>query len=59
VIDDPGRPEDGLFARDEDGKPLVVDRRRGKAVREGPGVSPTLTGRGTCRTGAAPGRSSS
>ena len=29
VIDDPGRADDGLFARDDDGKPLAFDRTSG------------------------------
>jgi hypothetical protein len=33
VIEDPGAPDHGLFARDKDGNPLVIDRRTGKVVR--------------------------
>ncbi|OSP54355.1 molybdopterin oxidoreductase family protein [Pseudoruegeria sp. SK021] len=38
--------EDGLFLRDEDGKPLVIDRRTGRtAAFDAPGVQPDLSGR--------------
>ena len=32
VIDDPGAADDGLFARDEDGKPLALDKTTGGYV---------------------------
>ena len=45
VIRDPGGAEDGLFARDEAGRPLVRDRRRGRLVAaEDPEAEPSLTG---------------
>ncbi len=45
VIHDPGGPEDGLFARDEEGRPLVRDRRSGTLrAAEDPLAEPALTG---------------
>ena len=42
---DPKSPEHGLFLRDEDGKPLVMDRATGKpAAFDAPGVRPDLAG---------------
>ena len=32
VIRNDGGPDDGLFARDKDGQPLIWDRKKGKAV---------------------------
>ena len=32
VIRNPGQPNDGLFLRDADGKPQILDRKTGKAV---------------------------
>ena len=41
---DESSPEHGLFLRDADGKPLVIDRRTGKpAPFDGPGVKPDLS----------------
>lgn len=42
VIDDPGAADDGLYARDADGRTLVWDRARGAVVPSGPGASPEL-----------------
>ncbi|QIE46550.1 molybdopterin-dependent oxidoreductase [Pseudohalocynthiibacter aestuariivivens] len=40
---DPKSPEFGLFLRDDNGKPLVIDRRTGKlAVFDQPGIRPDL-----------------
>ncbi len=45
VIRDPDGPEDGLFARDEEGRPLVRDRRSGELrAAEDPLAEPALTG---------------
>ncbi len=45
VIEDKGSPDDGLFARDAEGKPLAFDRfAGGLADAARPGVSPALTG---------------
>ncbi|MBX6323134.1 MAG: molybdopterin-dependent oxidoreductase, partial [Rhodospirillaceae bacterium] len=45
VVRDPGGAEDGLFARDREGRPLCWDRRRGEAVSALlPDVAPALTG---------------
>ncbi len=44
VIRDPGGAEDGLFARDEEGRPLVRDRRGGLLPAEDPAAEPALTG---------------
>src|SRR6056297_1448450 len=42
---DPSSPEHGLFLRDAEGKPQVIDRRTGKlAAYDQPGVHPDLTG---------------
>ena len=44
VIEDPNSPEHGLLMRDEDGKPLVVDRVTGKLTPfDQPGVRPDLS----------------
>jgi sulfite dehydrogenase (quinone) subunit SoeA len=51
VLANPGRDDDGLFAR-ENGKPLVWDPIRGMAVHAGePDVSPALTGEFTLADG--------
>jgi len=43
VIDNPGEADHGLFARDDDGQPLVCDRTSGDVVPAAtPGVRPTL-----------------
>ncbi|MGR3572190.1 molybdopterin oxidoreductase family protein [Brevirhabdus sp.] len=40
---DPGSPEEGLFLRDGDGKPLLLDRKGGAPVAfDTPGVKPDL-----------------
>ncbi len=45
VIDAPGAPEDGLFARDPDGNPLAADALGGPPLDANlPGISPRLTG---------------
>jgi len=45
VIEDPDSPQNGLFLRDENDKPLVVDRATGKAVPfDTPGIKPDLAG---------------
>ncbi|HWY13994.1 MAG TPA: molybdopterin oxidoreductase family protein [Rhizomicrobium sp.] len=44
VIRNPDGPDDGLFARDEQGKPLVLDRHGGRALPLDPSVSPALAG---------------
>jgi anaerobic selenocysteine-containing dehydrogenase len=45
VIDDPKANDHGLFARDKDGKALVLDRKTGKAVAyDKAGVKPHLHG---------------
>jgi sulfite dehydrogenase (quinone) subunit SoeA len=45
VIQAPGTAEDGLFARDGEGRPLVLDRERGKLLAAGdPGALPVLKG---------------
>jgi anaerobic selenocysteine-containing dehydrogenase len=44
VIQSPGSPDDGLFARGEDGKPLIVDRVSGSLVSSAsPEAMPSLT----------------
>jgi len=45
VIDNPGGSDHGLFARDKDGKALVLDRKSGKPVAYNKkGVKPALKG---------------
>ncbi len=45
VNGDPKSPEHGLFLRDADGKPLVIDRKTGKLTAfDEPGVRPDLSG---------------
>ncbi|MGH6877497.1 MAG: molybdopterin-dependent oxidoreductase, partial [Rhizomicrobium sp.] len=44
VIQDPGKPDDGLFARDETGRPLLRDRATGHAVPLDPAAAPSLSG---------------
>ena len=45
IDSDPKSPDHGLFLRDEEGRPLVIDRRTGKpAPWDGAGVEPQLTG---------------
>ncbi len=52
VLRDPGGPEDGLFARDGEGCPLVWDRERDMAVPGAdPNAKPTMTGEVTLPDG--------
>ncbi|WP_116134203.1 molybdopterin oxidoreductase family protein [Tropicimonas sp. IMCC34043] len=52
VIEAPGAADDGLFARDEAGAPLVWDKASGGlASGLGPDVQPVLTGRRTLADG--------
>ncbi len=45
VIDNPGGPDDGLFARDEAGKPLVWDKTAGRVLNGYlPDITPSLSG---------------
>ena len=45
VINNPGKSDHGLFARDKDGNALVLDRKSGKPVAYNrKGVKPALTG---------------
>jgi sulfite dehydrogenase (quinone) subunit SoeA len=44
VIRDPGGAEDGLVARDDDGRPLVYDRRHEAVLAAGPEAAPALKG---------------
>lgn len=45
VVDDPGSADDGLFARDEEGKPLIACRRTGAVSTAGKaGTTPALAG---------------
>jgi len=44
VIRDPGAADDGLIARDAEGRPLVRERAGGAAVPAGEGVAPDLAG---------------
>ncbi|QRF68149.1 molybdopterin oxidoreductase family protein [Ponticoccus alexandrii] len=45
LVSDPKSPDFGLFLRDDEGRPLVIDRRTGKpAAWDAPGVRPDLTG---------------
>ncbi len=45
VIRRPGSPDDGLFLRDADGQPQVIDRNTGKPVSaETPNIRPELKG---------------
>ncbi len=51
VNEDPASPERGLFLRDADGKPLVIDRGTGQPVAfDAPGIRPDLA-RGLRRAG--------
>lgn len=46
VVDDPRAEDHGMFARDEDGTPLVLDRRSGKPTAyNSPKIRPHLRGR--------------
>jgi len=54
VIDAPGTPEDGLFARDADGNPLVHDERSNAFVNSmGADIRPSLFGAYTLADGRA------
>jgi anaerobic selenocysteine-containing dehydrogenase len=54
VIDAPGDSEDGLFARDAEGRALAYDRRaKGLAAAEAEGIDPALAGRFTLDDGRA------
>jgi anaerobic selenocysteine-containing dehydrogenase len=44
VVQNPGGPDDGLFARDADGKPLAWDRARGAMDAAGLDLSPQIVG---------------
>ncbi len=46
VIDAPGTSQDGLFLRDDQGKPLVWDQHTQSAQRMEKGVAPTLVWKG-------------
>ena len=55
VIRDPGAADDGLFARNEAGEPLVLEpRRRRSRARSRPASRPALSARRRCPTAAAP-----
>jgi anaerobic selenocysteine-containing dehydrogenase len=46
VIRNPGQDNDGLFLRDGDGTPLILNRKTGKTVASNkPGVTPDLQGK--------------
>lgn len=46
VIQNPNKPNDGLFLRDKDNTPLVLDRKTGKAVKSSAkGIVPQLNGK--------------
>jgi sulfite dehydrogenase (quinone) subunit SoeA len=47
VIDAPGTSQDGLFLRDEEGKPLVWDQNANSAKRMEKGVAPALVWSGS------------
>jgi sulfite dehydrogenase (quinone) subunit SoeA len=52
VINEPGDDDHGLFARDGDGNPLVIDRKTGKAVRhDAKDLEPSLKGEVTLEDG--------
>ncbi|NOG73459.1 molybdopterin oxidoreductase family protein [Roseicella sp. DB1501] len=44
VVQDPGGPEDGLFARDEEGTPLAWDRARGAIPAKAADLSAVMVG---------------
>ncbi len=44
VIDDPGSSDDGLFARNKNGDPLVVNAKTGRPVTFSPDITPRLSG---------------
>ena len=60
VIDDPKAADDGLFARDAEGKPLAFDKTTGAVVDASRiDIAPALVGIvQAARTGAARGRAS-
>ncbi|MFM1814541.1 MAG: hypothetical protein RLZ98_1236 [Pseudomonadota bacterium] len=52
VIDDPGAPDHGLFARDAEGKPLCLDRSSGALVdASATGIAPSLVADATLSDG--------
>jgi len=52
VIRDPGAPDDGLFARDENGRPLAFDKTSGKLTdAELADIAPALSGTYTLADG--------
>lgn len=52
VIRNPGQADDGLFLRDDDGTPLVLDRKTGKTVKSSKGgVKPELQGEVKLKSG--------
>ena len=52
VIQDPGAQDDGLFARDEGGRPLAFDKKSGSLLdAELPDIAPALSGRFTLPDG--------
>jgi anaerobic selenocysteine-containing dehydrogenase len=52
VIQAPGAPDDGLFARSSEGQPLAFDKTRGELSNAArPGVTPALTGSFTLTDG--------
>ncbi|MFQ5773044.1 MAG: molybdopterin oxidoreductase family protein [Kiloniellaceae bacterium] len=52
VVRDPGAADDGLFARDADGRPLAWDRHANAPVNaRTPGLAPTLSGEVTLPDG--------
>ena len=52
VIDSPGHEQHGLFLRDKDGVPQVLDRKTGKAVsKDKKAVKPDLKGEVVTKTG--------
>jgi sulfite dehydrogenase (quinone) subunit SoeA len=53
VIDAPGTSQDGLFLRDEEGKPLVWDQNTQSAKRMEKGVAPALMWSGSIPSPAA------
>ena len=52
VIRNPGAENDGLFLRDDDGTPLMLDRKTGKTIASNKaGVTPALQGEITLKEG--------
>lgn len=44
IIDEPGAPDHGLFLRDDDGRPVVIDSITKKVALPAHGIKPMLTG---------------